>query len=155
MTELNDGNSDEHVDFVSLRDIARLSARDAAEAVMTQQGEKLLPCPFCGKPPTIVCSDNSYGSALITCGDQNECLVDLTAWGDLNDGETIEDAEKAWNTRAPSTPAIDDEGLEAACRAYSEIVWGPGAWDDCSEADREPMRIPMRAAIEAIRGSNV
>ena len=60
----------------------------------------LLACPFCGKRPLIVCPDNSYGSALITCGDDNECPVDLTAWADLKSGETLDTAVAAWNTRA-------------------------------------------------------
>ena len=61
---------------------------------------KLKPCPFCGKVPLIVCPDNSYGSALITCGDGNDCPVDLAADADLNAGETLDDAITAWNTRA-------------------------------------------------------
>lgn len=62
--------------------------------------ERLLPCPFCGKVPSVVVPDNSYGSALITCGDGNECPVDLAAWGDLKAGETLQTAAAAWNTRA-------------------------------------------------------
>lgn len=60
---------------------------------------ELKPCPFCGKAPYIVCEDNSYGCAMITCGDDNECPVDLTAWGDLREGETLEHAAYRWNTR--------------------------------------------------------
>jgi hypothetical protein len=69
----------------------------------------LLPCPFCGKAPLIVCPDNSYGSAMITCGDANECPVALTAWGDLGTGETIEDAKRAWNTRVTALQVTEGD----------------------------------------------
>jgi hypothetical protein len=66
----------------------------------------LMLCPFCGKVPRIVCEDNSYGAALVTCGDDNDCPVDLTAWADLNEGETLSNAIAAWNTRASSRENI-------------------------------------------------
>lgn len=86
---------------------------------------ELKPCPFCGKPPLIVCPDNSYGSAMITCGDANECPVDLTAWGDLATGETIEDAVRAWNTRTdqppPHTGLTDVERLVAEWKRLEDV----------------------------------
>ena len=69
--------------------------------------DELKPCGWCGKPPSIVCPDNSYGSAFVTCGDTNECPVEVTAWADLNAGETIEDAKRAWNTRIASRLEAD------------------------------------------------
>lgn len=86
---------------------------------------ELKPCPFCGKQPLIVCPDNSYGSAMITCGDDNECPVDLTAWGDLQTGETLDDAVKAWNTRAVLKDRLseDDWELVERLRKQSQCIY--------------------------------
>lgn len=72
-----------------------------------QSNGGLLPCPFCGKRPLIVCPDNSYGSAVITCGDDNACPVGPMAEGDLEAGETFETAIAAWNTRTPPPTSAD------------------------------------------------
>jgi hypothetical protein len=79
----------------------------------------LLPCPFCGKQPLIVCPNDSYGSSLITCGDGNECPADLTVWGEPDD---IDGTARIWNTRALTRQAqvsdavrCDIESNETGC----------------------------------------
>ena len=68
---------------------------------------ELKPCPWCNKPPSIVCPDNSYGIAYITCGDANECPADVSVAVDLTAGEAIEDAKRIWNDRPDLTAERD------------------------------------------------
>ena len=84
---------------------------------MSDDRVELKPCPFCGKIPTIVCPDDSYGSAMVTCGDRNECPVDVTSWADLKAGETLTDAIAAWNQRDPSI-----ESLQAEVERYRQAL---------------------------------
>lgn len=59
--------------------------------------ERLLPCPFCGRPPSVI-PDTSYGEARVMCFD--DCPVQPIACAELADGATVQDAIAAWNTRA-------------------------------------------------------
>jgi ssDNA-binding Zn-finger/Zn-ribbon topoisomerase 1 len=112
------GSRPEGRDVKQARGEARQSGAESASPntfvsspSMTIKEMKLRECPFCGKPPLIVCPDNSYGAAMITCGDANECEVEPTAWADLP-SETIEDAKRRWNTRSsPEAVTVMREAL--------------------------------------------
>ena len=67
---------------------------------MTEHSEQLLACDWCGKPPSIVCPDDSYGAAYITCGDANNCPAEVMVSVELREGKTIDDAKRIWNTRS-------------------------------------------------------
>lgn len=54
---------------------------------------ELEPCPFCGGAP-MGPTDTSYGYWAVACPDGNDCPV-----APMADGQTAEEAAKAWNTR--------------------------------------------------------
>jgi hypothetical protein len=85
----------------------------------------LLPCDWCGKPPSIVCPDNSYGMAYITCGDANECPVEVIVWAELPH-ETLEDAKRRWNTRAALEAAMYGEMVACLCEAMLQLEYLDG-----------------------------
>jgi hypothetical protein len=102
----------------------------------------LLPCPFCGKQPLIVCPNDSYGSSLITCGDGNECPADLTVWGEPDD---IEGTARIWNTRALTRQAqVSDNAVTPAM-----IDAALDAWDSSEGDDRGRMWNAIERAMQA------
>lgn len=58
----------------------------------------LLPCPWCGGPPS-VCEDDSYGACSIICGS-----CDTGPEAAHRKKEELAQAIAAWNTRAAPTP---------------------------------------------------
>ncbi len=80
---------------------------------------ELLPCPFCGRQPRVI-PDTSYGEARVMCCD--DCPVQPIASAELADGETLQTAIAAWNTRPSPANPLPDEVAELIERLRS-LKW--------------------------------
>jgi Lar family restriction alleviation protein len=82
---------------------------------------KLLPCPFCGKQPSIETEKRAFAIMCLT----PDCGEVMSRWF-----MTEDEAVAAWNTRAPVTFSDPDEEVDLDCEydpdgSYA-LIWKNG-----------------------------